>query len=111
MMERRAARRFEMRLPVVIRAAAGGQPAEARTETIDVSSRGLYFAVDKEFAPGSPVEVVLTLPKEITMTGPVQVRCQGRVVRLEERENMQRRVGVAAVIDRYEFLRVEETPD
>ena len=111
MMERRTARRFEMRLPLVVRAEVGGPPAEAITETIDVSSRGLYFAIDKDLAPGSLVEVVLTLPKEITMTGPVQVRCQGRVVRVEAKENSHRRVGVAAMIDRYEFLRAEETPD
>lgn len=107
--DRRTSRRFDMRLPLVVRYPAAAPPtSETSAETLDVSSRGLYFTADGGFAPGSAVEVFLTLPHEITLAGPVKVRCQGRVVRVESPQNSHRRMGVAAVIDRYEFLRSEE---
>ena len=107
--DRRTSRRFDMRLPLVIRyPAAAEETSETAAETLDVSSRGLYFTADGGFAPGSAVEVFLTLPPEITLVGPVRVRCQGRVVRVESPQNPHRRVRVAAVIDHYEFVRSEE---
>ncbi len=53
--------------------------------------------------PGSRLEFILTLPTEITLTGPVQVHCFGKVLRVDHGTGKQ--VGVAATIERYEFLR------
>ena len=55
---------------------------------------------------GSPVEILLTLPHEITLAGPVRVRCLGRVARSEDKD--LGRVGIVAEIERYEFLRGDE---
>jgi len=52
------------------------------------------------------VEIVLTLPHEITLAGPVRVRCLGRVQRSEPEE--PGRTGIVAEIERYEFLRGDE---
>jgi hypothetical protein len=79
---------------------------EALTESRDVSSRGVYFFLPKEVGSGSPVEIVLTLPHEITLAGPVKVRCLGRIKRADNDE--PGRVGMVAQIDRYEFLRSGE---
>jgi hypothetical protein len=46
----------------------------------------------------------LTLPHEITLAGPVRVRCLGRVNRTEG-DDLLGRSGVVAEIQRYEFLR------
>jgi hypothetical protein len=81
----------------------GPTPAETTTESKDVSSHGIYFLLSGEVKRGSPVEVVITLPHEVTMAGPVRVRCLGRVQRIERQS--PREVGVAAVIERYEFVR------
>lgn len=108
MMERRTAQRFDMRLPVVVLARDDG-PTELHSETRDVSSRGAYFTVNRDLPIGSSIELVLTLPREIIVAGPIRVRCQGRIVRVEEKENEERKVGVATVIDRYEFMRAEAT--
>ena len=43
---------------------------------------------------------------EITLAGPVRVRCLGRVSRSEEKE--MGRIGIVAEIERYEFLRGDE---
>ena len=45
--------------------------------------RGLYFTTDADYELGSEIEFILTLPKEITQAGDVNIRCRGRVVRTE----------------------------
>ncbi len=99
--ERRASRRFTMNLPLTIRFNAGANRVEQEARTRDVSFRGLYFLLETGFEPGSAVEFVLTLPKEVTMAGDVHIQCYGTVVRVEEHND---RKGIAARIDRYEFL-------
>jgi hypothetical protein len=104
--ERRTTQRFSMRLPLTVRWTTGAAVGETSTESRDVSSRGVYFFLSKDVTEGSPVEILLTLPNEITLAGPVRVRCLGRVQRTEPRE--EGAVGVVAAIERYEFLRGEE---
>src|SRR6195256_4855016 len=99
--ERRASRRFTVTLPLTIRATGPDGGIERQGQTRDVSFRGLYFLIDADFEPGSSLEFVLTLPREITMAGDVHLRCFSPVVRAE-RGNGRR--GIAARIDRYEFL-------
>ena len=104
--ERRTAQRFRIKLPMTVRWTSGAAIGEATTESKDVSSRGVYFFLPKEVKSGSPVEIILTLPHEITLAGPVRVRCLGRVQRAEGGE--EGRSGVVAEIERYEFLRGDE---
>jgi hypothetical protein len=99
--ERRASRRFTMALPVTIRAINTGGSAEQRGRTRDVSFRGLYFTTDAECNPGSEIEFILTLPKEITLANDVNIHCFGHVVRVEAQDDGR---GVAARIERYEFM-------
>ena len=104
--ERRSAQRFQLKLPLIVRWSTGSAVGEARTESIDVSSRGVSFSLPKAVKQGSAVEILLTLPHEITMAGPVRVRCLGRIQRtVAEPEG---RIGVVAAIERYEFLRSDE---
>ncbi len=105
--ERRAAPRFEVQLPMLVRWTSGSGVGEAVTQSRDVSSRGVYFLSPKDIKHGSPVEIVMTLPHEITLVGPVKVRCSARIQRTELQPG--RKVGVAAAIERYEFLRSDET--
>src|SRR5258706_11563628 len=76
--ERRTTQRFSMRLPLTVRWTTGAAVGETSTESRDVSSRGVYFFLSKDVREGSPVEILLTLPNEITMAGALQVRCLGR---------------------------------
>src|SRR5207302_1017246 len=84
--ERRTTQRFTMRLPLTVRWTTGAAVGETSTESRDVSSRGVYFYLGKDVKEGSPVEILLTLPNEITLAGPVRVRCLGRVQRTESRD-------------------------
>jgi hypothetical protein len=99
--ERRAARRFSMMLPLKVRFSADSGVIEKRGETRDVSFRGLYFMIEAIVEAGSPIEFVLTLPQQITLAGDVHIRCYARVLRVEAHNESH---GVAARIERYEFL-------
>lgn len=99
--ERRAARRFSMMLPLKVRLTAENGITEKPGETRDVSFRGLYFTIEASVETGSSIEFVLTLPQQITLAGDVHIRCYGRVLRVEGQNG---RRGVAARIERYEFL-------
>lgn len=99
--ERRATRRFSMMLPVKVRLPENGDGVERAGETRDVSYRGLYFVTEASVKPGASIEFVLTLPQQITLAGDVHIRCYARVLRVEPHNS---RCGVAARIDRYEFL-------
>jgi len=99
--ERRASRRFTMSLPLTVRSNGPAGAVERSAQTRDISFRGLYFITDTPYEPGNQIEFVLTLPKEITLAGDVNIRCSGLVVRVEPRDA---RSGVAARIERYEFL-------
>lgn len=89
-----------MALPLAVRSPEPGGN-ERQGQTRDVSFRGLYFVIEDDFAPGLPIEFILTLPREITMAGDVHIRCFAEIVRVEPNND---RCGVAARIDRYEFL-------
>jgi len=99
--EKRAARRFALRVPLAIERDNPGhrEPAEIR----DVSARGICFFVESAISQGSPIGFTLTLPPEITLTESIRVQCKGRVVRVEDGTD-NGKVTVAAVIEEYEFL-------
>ena len=101
--ERRIMRRFDMRLPAAVRV-AGGQMGEFLTETQNVSARGVFFYLDRPVEEGSRVEVTMTFPPHVTLTDPVRVRFTARVIRVEQ-PLPSARIGIAAVIEEYEFLR------
>jgi hypothetical protein len=105
--ERRNAQRFQIKLPLTVRWTSGTAVGEAATESKDVSSRGVFFFLPKEIKKGAPVEILLTLPHEITLAGPVRVRCLGRIQRTEL--SVSDTIGVVAAIERYEFLRSDES--
>jgi hypothetical protein len=105
--ERRLMRRFDMRLPAIIR--LEGSP-EVHTETQNVSARGVFFYLDQPVTAGTKLEVTLTFPPHITLTDAVRVRFSARVIRVEQ-PLPSSRVGTAAMIEDYEFLRSNGSPD
>ena len=101
--DRRSMRRFDMRLPATVRM-SGEAAGEFHTETQNVSARGVFFYLDRDLAHGSRIEVTLTFPPHVTLTDPVRVRFTGRVIRVES-PLPSARIGIAAAIEEYEFLR------
>ncbi len=99
--DRRAMRRFSMRLPASVR--VPGIPSEFPTQTENVSARGVFFYIDRLMTEGSLVQVTMEFPPQVTMSDPLKVRCVARVLRIEPQTAMV--TGVAAAIEEYEFAR------
>jgi len=99
--EKRATRRFPLRLPVSVRYRDAAEEHAAQTR--DVSARGICFYIDSAIQAGAAIDFTLTLPPDITLTEAIRVRCKGRVVRVEG-GNPAEKMAVAAVIEEYEFL-------
>ncbi len=99
-MEQRKAQRFELRLPLeVIR--KGSQNLSERGQTRNMSSVGVLFEPDEEadLRIGEAVEYMITLPSSPDSVDRVRLHCLGKVVRLVQT------AGVAATLERYEFVR------
>jgi c-di-GMP-binding flagellar brake protein YcgR len=108
MTERRTTRRYDLSLPIIIRVPTERALDTKQGKTRDVSTRGLYFVIEQDLEAGSELDITLTLPAEITHGTEVFVRALGKVVRVEQRlEDGNTRMGVAAVIERYDIIRGE----
>ena len=108
MTERRVARRYDLSLPVIVRMPTERTVGARNAKTRDISTRGLYFVIDQDLEAGSELDITLTLPAEITHGTDVFVRAYGKVVRVETKmEDGTNRMGVAAVIERYDIIRGE----
>jgi hypothetical protein len=100
-------RRFDMRLPAVVKLEGS---TDFHTETQNVSARGVFFYLDRTVSAGTKLEVTLTFPPHVTLTDAVRVRFTARVIRVED-PLPSARIGVAAMIEDYEFLRSNGSPD
>jgi hypothetical protein len=100
--EKRAARRFALKIPVSVTRGEVGSSQES-AELRDVSARGISLYLNSPTAQGSPIGFTLTLPPEITLTESIRVQCKGRVVRVDGK-TPDGKMAVAAVIEEYEFL-------
>jgi len=100
--EKRAARRFALRIPVSIARGDNSNHAEP-AQLRDVSARGISLYLDSSIEQGSTIGFTLTFPPEITLTESIRVQCKGRVVRVED-FGTEGKLAVAAVIEEYEFL-------
>lgn len=100
--EQRRSQRFQLILPMTLLRGSRGD-INRIGETRNLSSTGVYFVVSGPVELGSLLEFVITLPEDISLAGPVRLLCKGKVTRVEQQEEAL--YGVAATIERYEFLR------
>jgi c-di-GMP-binding flagellar brake protein YcgR len=105
MMERRKARRYGLCLPVTIRASIGNDPMSLQGETLDISTRGVYFTVGNELEVGMKLGLSMTVPMGLAGGMQVFLLAVGKVVRVEKhREDGVQSVCIAA-LRRYEWFR------
>lgn len=102
--DKRRSQRFPIALPVDLKMSEQSG-ADTTVKTRDISSSGVYLEFSTPMDLGSSLEFVLTLPAEITKGQAVRVKCLGKVIRVDKGHAGENSIGVAATIDRYEFLR------
>jgi hypothetical protein len=98
----RTGRRFPLTLPVKIK---GGNSRRSQAATTNnLSAAGVFISTDLPFRKGSKLNFQITLPAPVIGSkSNVEVKCAGRVVRVDTPTRGKRR-GVACVIDCYQFV-------
>lgn len=99
--DRRNAARIRKRTAVKAQSPKSGEEDQA-AETRDLSERGLFMFTKLPVEAQTDLELILTLPPDITKGAPMLVCCHGKVVRVEKTK--KKRTGVAVSIDRIEPL-------
>src|SRR5258708_30949464 len=77
--ERRIARRFILNVPLQLLPIKGPSQAAWAVETMNISTRGVYFATDLPLCQGQLVQVLLQMPKEVSGNVMNERRFTGRV--------------------------------
>ena len=108
MKDRRTARRYDLSLPVIVRAADDKEVASLTGKTRDISSQGVYFTIDNNLSVGVELELTIILPVEVTGGTEVFIRATGKVIRVAMSPgNGDQKVNVAAVFEGQEIVRNE----
>jgi len=98
-LERRAAQRFEVHLPVWVQFDGATVPGF----TQDLSARGIFLYTEADLPQGAAVELTFTMPSEITLGESMPVRARGRVLRSVATRGSERN-GTAVLLQSYEYL-------
>jgi Tfp pilus assembly protein PilZ len=81
--ERRYSHRFGLKVPLVFSAMNTPLANGHLTQSINISSRGVYFVTSHPVFVGLPVQVLLRMPKRITGALPSERVFAGRVSHVE----------------------------
>ena len=105
-LDRRGAERHNFKVPLRVRICKSGTPGQ-RTNSENLSGRGIYFATNSQLSVGTAVEVLLKMPEEITGQPTTEWLCSGHVVRVEPFDSPRGRLGVGVKFDCYEISRAD----
>ena len=101
MTERRAAPRYPLSLSILVRVPAFGPVCRYVGQTREISTRGVYFVLGRNFDPGDVIDVTITLPLDGQMS--FLVHASARVAWVHRRSEND--FGIGAAIERYEIFR------
>jgi hypothetical protein len=101
-LERRAAQRFSLHLPLAVH--FGGRTVPGFTQ--DLTGRGIFFFAETSLPEGTVVELIFIMPSEITLAESMPMRCRGRVLRVSD--SGHQRHGFAVQLDSHEYLSADE---
>jgi hypothetical protein len=99
--ERRLAKRFGLKIPLRVRIAKSAAP-EHTAESLNISTRGIYFATDLPLCKGTPVHLAFEMPEEVTDKPASEWRCTGHVVHVQPNSSPQGATCVGVRFDCYE---------
>jgi PilZ domain len=101
--ERRLAERFDLKIPLRVRIA---KPAalDHTAESLNISTRGIYFATDLPLSKGTPVHLVFQMPEEVAHKPASEWRCTGHVVHVQPASSQHGATCAGVRFDCYEVL-------
>ena len=99
--EARRHKRYKVQTSAKLRHGPTGQPAkEEPAQARDISCGGLFLYAQTMLSPGSEIQVVMMVPRELGLVGNQMVCCHARVVRIHENAKDGKH-GVAAKIEKF----------
>jgi hypothetical protein len=101
--ERRFAERHNIKVPLRVQMLRSAAP-EQRAEALNISFQGVYFATNLPLHEGSPVQIALEMPEEVTRKPVAEWRCTGHVVHVQPHSSRQGTICVGIRFDCYEVL-------
>lgn len=104
--DRRLSRRHSLRTGLRVRVRRS-DAAELRTESENVSQRGVFFATDLPLSKGATLDLLVEMPEEVTGVPAAQWLCTGHVVRVVDTDSPRGAHGVGVQFDFYEVSRPE----
>lgn len=102
--DRRITLRHNLKTALRIRLWKSSAP-EQRSESVNLSERGILYATDSPPHIGTVVEVLLKMPEEVTGEPTTEWLCSGHVVRVEPIDSPQGKLGVGVQFDCYQIDR------
>ncbi|HXN22935.1 MAG TPA: PilZ domain-containing protein [Candidatus Dormibacteraeota bacterium] len=110
--ERRGAARFMLALPIVVHRIPLRREGDLLYgKTRDISTSGLYFTTYESVDPGTKFELSFSLPLESTDGTQILITLQASAVRIvTQSETVFERVGVGAVIEKFQILQADREP-
>jgi hypothetical protein len=100
--ERRVDTRVNIRVPLRFRILNSAEATEEVAEAQNISQRGIYFTTDVPLQIGTPLEVSIRMPQELTGRMYSDVKCIARVVHIHADSLLGGKAGVGLYIERYE---------
>ncbi len=100
----RVGARFNLRIPLRFRPLANSLAPMQKAESVNLSQHGVYFATDFPLNVGTPVELFLRMPRELTGLEETEVHCIARVIHVRPNAFLGNKSGVGLHIERYEAV-------
>ena len=104
MKDRRSARRYDLSLPIIVRASIDADVAPRTGKTRSISTKGVYFNIDDDLKAGAEMNLTMILPAKVTGGTEVFIQALGKIIRVDSSAGYQP-IGAAAVIEWYEIVR------
>lgn len=102
-MERRRTERLKLRIGLRVSVLNSTAPMQT-TESLNLSSAGIYFVTDWPLVRSTPVQLLFKMPPEVTHMPATNWVCTGHVVHIEPVSYPKGSMGVGAQFDCYEVI-------
>src|SRR3981081_24082 len=99
--ERRLAERFDLKIPLRVRIAKSAA-LDHTAESLNISTRGIFFTTDLALSKGTPVHLVFEMPEEVTHKPASEWRCTGHVVYVQPNSSPRSETCAGVGFDCYE---------
>jgi hypothetical protein len=104
--DRRLAQRYKIKTALRVRVCRS-DAAELKTESEDVSQRGVFFSTDRPLGEGAALDLLVEMPEVVTGVPAAQWLCTGHVVRVVPADLPEHHRGVGVQFDYYEVSRAK----